>query len=128
MTILALGGRGNPTPELMRHQLHAIANAENRGTHLPECATHHRCFWVVDTSRPAGKNDSAGIETANSLHRQLVRVDLTVDMALSDAPRDELRVLRAEVEDDHYFAWAFRAHRRYSPPVMMFMGRLELQA
>ena len=36
MAILALGRLGHPTAELMGHQLHTIADAENRGLYLKE--------------------------------------------------------------------------------------------
>ena len=40
-----------------------------------------------------------GVERADLLERHRARMNLAIDALLADATRDELRVLRAEIED-----------------------------
>ena len=53
----------------------------------------------VTLSRAAGENDPGGRELADERVGDVERMDLAVDVELAHAARDELRVLRAEVED-----------------------------
>src|SRR2546430_10304133 len=59
MAILALSRRGHPTAELMCHQLHTIAYAENRGLYLKELSADRRGFWLVHTGWPSRKDNAA---------------------------------------------------------------------
>src|SRR6185295_1672821 len=49
---------------------------------------------------PAGEDDASGGARLEGSDRRRRRHDLRVDLQLAQAPRDQLRVLRAEVEDD----------------------------
>ena len=48
---------------------------------------------------PAREDDALRRELAHEVVADVVRMDLAVDVRLAQAARDELRVLRAEVED-----------------------------
>ena len=52
MAILALGRLGHPTAELMGHQLHTIADAENRGLYLKELSADRRGFGYTLAGPP----------------------------------------------------------------------------
>ena len=53
----------------------------------------------VDGGRPSGKDDAARRELADEPVGDVVGMELAVDVLLADPARDQLRVLRAEVED-----------------------------
>ena len=69
----------------------------------------------VDARRAAGENDRARPHGADLLEGERAGVDLAVDALLADAPRDELGVLRAEVEDEDEFADGRHARSDYQP-------------
>ncbi len=87
-------------PERQRRQLHAVADAEDRDAQLVDLGRDARRVRVVAGRRPAREDDPARRELADARHRQVERVDLGVDVLLAHPARDELRVLRAEVEDE----------------------------
>src|SRR5215475_1528222 len=102
MAILSLSRRGHPTAELMGHQLHTIAYAEDRSLYLKELSADRRGFWLVNAGRPPRKDNAARIEAAQRRLRQVIWVNLAVDMALPDAPCNELGILRTKIEDDDH--------------------------
>ncbi len=53
---------------------------------------------LVDRRRPARQDDAGGTHLAELGDRDVVRDDLGVDVTLADPPRDQLRVLRPEVD------------------------------
>ena len=55
---------------------------------------------LVDGCRAPGQDQSGGIATCDLVNADRVRDDLRIDVTLADAPSDELRVLRPEVEDE----------------------------
>jgi hypothetical protein len=54
----------------------------------------------VDAGRAAGEDDRRGLAGDDLLGRDVGGDDLGVDAGLADPPRDELGVLRAEVDDE----------------------------
>ena len=71
---------------------------------LEELGADPRRVRVVARRRAAREDDPARRQLADLLERQVERVDLGVDVLLAHAARDELRVLRAEVEDEDQVA------------------------
>ena len=55
----------------------------------------------VDGRRPAAQDERVRIAGAHRLGRDRVADELGVDAALAHAPRDQLRVLPAEVDDEN---------------------------
>src|SRR5207253_5737379 len=55
--------------------------------------------WGIDASWPARKDETLGLERGDAFGRRVVRDELAIDVVLAHAPRDELGVLRAEVDD-----------------------------
>src|SRR5262249_6412326 len=86
-------------PEQMRDELHPVADAEDRHAKFEDALVHHGRAFLVDAGGPAREDDGARILGPHLLERGVARVDLAVDLALPYAARDELRGLRAEVED-----------------------------
>ncbi len=54
----------------------------------------------VDAGRAAGEDDARGAQTFQHAGRGVEADDFRVDVQLPHAPRDDLRVLRAEIEDE----------------------------
>ncbi len=87
--------------EMLRHQLHAVADAERRHAELEHSGVDVRCAVGVHRCRPAGEDQRRRIASRHLAGREPVRDELRVDARLSDATRDELAVLAAEVEHEH---------------------------
>jgi hypothetical protein len=87
--------------ELLRHGLHAVADAEHRRAELedrPGCA-HGR--FLVRGHVAAGENDAGGAELAHEAVADVTGMNLAIHACLAHAARDELGVLGAEVEDQN---------------------------
>ncbi len=89
-------------PEHVGHQLHAVADAEHRHARARSTAAvaarrarpRDTLFGPPDRMMPTGRR------RGNLCRRRVERQNLGVDGQLAQPARDELRVLRAEVEDD----------------------------
>ena len=57
-------------------------------------------LFLVHALGPAAQDDAGGGQVPDLLEGDRAGVDFTVDLALAYPPRDELGVLRAEVEDE----------------------------
>ena len=58
-----------------------------------------RGFGPVDARGPAGEDDPGRLELFELLGAGLKREDLGVDLAFAHTTRDDLRILRSEIED-----------------------------
>ena len=86
--------------ELLRHGLHAIADAEHRHAELEHGRGRaRRAAYSITDCGPAGEDDAAGAEGSHLGVADVPGMDLAVDPELANAARDELGVLRAEIED-----------------------------
>ena len=98
--VLADVGLGDLAAEMQRHLLDAVAEAQDRDAELEDSGVHVRRALGVHARRAAGEDDRRGCAARDLLGGDVERHDLRVDAGLADATRDELRVLRAEVEDE----------------------------
>jgi hypothetical protein len=85
--------------ELLRHRLHAVADAQHRHAELEHSHGRLRRFGVDDGLRSTRQHDAAWPERAHVRVAHVPRMDLAIDARLAHATRDELCVLRAEIED-----------------------------
>ena len=85
--------------ELLRHGLHAVADAEHRHAELEHGLRRARRLLVGDGLGAAGEDDAARLPLADVVVGDVPGQDLAVHAELAHAARDELGVLRAEVED-----------------------------
>jgi hypothetical protein len=97
--------------ELHRHGLHAVADAEHRHAERPDHIGRPRGSSLGDRLRPAGQDDSLGSKGTQRGGVHVPGVDLAVDAELAHAPGDQLRVLRAEVEDQDAVGVDIGGHR-----------------
>ena len=83
-----------------RNELHSVTNAKYRGD-VEHGNVRERSPVGVDRIRTAAKNDSVGLPLSNPFYRARRRMNLRVDSRLPDTPRDELSVLRPEVQYEY---------------------------
>src|SRR5258706_15945808 len=95
--------------ELRRHGLHAVADPEHRNPELEDRVRRLRRGIFIYRGGAAGENDAAGGQAADKFLVYVEGMQPPVDLRFPDAARDQLRILRAEVEDEdlvvHYSTW-----------------------
>src|SRR6266571_3257047 len=95
--------------ELGRHGLHAVADPEHRNSELEDGVGGLGRRVIVNGRGAPGEDDAARGEAADEFLVDVEGMQLAVDPRLPDAARDQLRVLRAEVENEdlvvHYSTW-----------------------
>ena len=99
MTELAVRRPRQRAAQDLRHELHAVADAEHRHAHLEQRVVAVRRAGLVDAHRPAREDEPGRLPAGNLGGRRAERDDLGVHVQLAQPPRDELGVLRSEVED-----------------------------
>ena len=81
------------------HQLQAVAYPQDRPAGLEYGRIGMGRVFPVHAGRAARQDDAGDVAFRQFGGRRIVGQHLAVDVALPNAPRDELRVLRAEIED-----------------------------
>ena len=99
MPVFPLVARRYLAAKLMRQQLHAVANAENRPAALEYKAWNLRRSVAIHARGAAGKNEALGIKRLHPLCRDVMRQQLAVDVMLPHPPSNKLTVLRSKVQD-----------------------------
>jgi len=94
-----LRGRLDTAAEHVRHELHAVADAEHRNTEVEDAILAPWRTLVTNTRWAARQNQPSRTARGQFAEGRLEREDLRVDLELAQAPGDELRVLGAEIED-----------------------------
>src|SRR5207248_3739245 len=84
------------------HQLRPVADAEHGYPQVVERRIRRRSAGVVDARWAAAEDDAGRAPGGYRSSWRVVRQQLAVDAALADAPRDQLAVLGAEVENDYF--------------------------
>src|SRR5690606_13079228 len=96
------------------HHLEAVADAEGRHAEVEDAGVQRRRTVLVDGRGPAGEDERDRVLGCDLGGRDRVRHDLAVHARLSYAACDELRVLRAEVDDERGSLDGVCAHRASS--------------
>ena len=99
-SVLADVGLGNVAAQVQRHLLDAVAETQDGDAQLEDGRIHVRRALGVHARRTAREDHRRRRAARDLLGRDVERHDLRVDPGLADATRDELRVLRPEVEDE----------------------------
>src|ERR1700730_9366108 len=87
--------------QLRRHRLLAIADAEDWHSGGEECVWHARRILVMHGGRAARKDHRFRRQLRERLFGVLDGCDLAIDARLANAPRDQLRQLRPEIDDQN---------------------------
>jgi len=103
--------------ELRGHRLHPVADPEHRHAERPHSVRRPRRVAFGHAVRAARQDDSLRRKGAHERVVDVERVDLAIDVRLAQAARDQLRVLRAEIEDQNpRMRWRCHRLRRRQPP------------
>src|ERR1700720_115359 len=96
--ILTALGRFHLSTQVMGEPLHSVADAQHRDAQRQNGGVAFRSFGVVDRTRSARKHNARGFEPANFIERSGARQHGRKNLLFADAPRNQLRVLAAEIE------------------------------
>ena len=86
--------------QLLAQGLLAVADGENRNAAFEDFRRRARAPGFGNRRRPAGQNHRFWLQPRERFARFRERVDFAIDARLAHAPRDQLRDLRAEVDDE----------------------------
>ena len=100
VSVFALRGWMNFASESVDNELQAIADAEDGNAEVEDFLVGMRRAIVVDGGWSARQNNADGRVTANFIELDVEGKDYREDLIFADAARDELRILRAEVENN----------------------------
>ena len=87
--------------ELGRHGHLAVADAEHGHAGLEDRLRRARRAFLVHRVRPAGQDHRLRLHLKKCRFRLLERHDFGIDALLAHAPRDQLRDLAAEIDDQN---------------------------
>ena len=83
-----MAGTRERAAEHVRHQLHAVADAERRHAEVEHGAIDVRRAFLVDAARPAGQDDADRVLGLNRGDGRVERQDLAIDGELTQPSRD----------------------------------------
>ena len=86
--------------ELLAQGLLAVADGEDRNSAFEDFHGRARAARLRNRRRPAGQDHRLGLQPRERFARLRERVDFAIDARLAHAPRDQLRDLRTEVDDE----------------------------
>jgi hypothetical protein len=86
--------------ELLRHGLHAVADAEHGNFRIPDGLRCEGGIFLQHRLGAAGEDDAFRIERGHISVADIPGMYFAVNAELANTARDELRVLRAKVEDE----------------------------
>ena len=103
LRLAELGDAGSldPAAEILRHQLHPVTDAERRHAEPVQRRVDPRRAVRIHGCRAAAQHERERVPGPNLVRGNAVADELGVDTALTDAASDQLRVLTAEVDDQH---------------------------
>jgi hypothetical protein len=81
-------------------EVQAIADAEDRQAQFQQARVGGGGVRVVNRRRPATEDQAEGLERLNLGDRRGAGQHDGENILLADAPRNQLRILRTEIEDD----------------------------
>ena len=101
LAILALGRRTDFAAQMVHDEMESIADAKDRNAQRQHARIRFGRIGIVNRRRTAGKNHADGLVGLNVSQRRRTGQHHGKDILFADAPRDELRILRPEIEDDN---------------------------
>ncbi len=100
MTVLALRRRAHLAAQVMHDEVQPVANAERRHAHRQHARVGIRRVGIVHRRRPARKNQADRLVGFDFAQRRSAGQHHGKNILLADAARNQLRILRSEIEDD----------------------------
>src|SRR5439155_21944705 len=99
--VLAPSGEDDLAPEMMRHLHQSITNSEHRNAYRKDFRINLGRAFVVNAGRATGKNDSIWIKIFDLSGGKIERNYFGIDLKLANAARNDLGVLRSEIENEN---------------------------
>jgi hypothetical protein len=87
------------TAKLLRDGLHAVTDAENRHPEIEQRRGHFRLFAIERRLGTTRQDKSARAKAFDMRDLGVPRVDFAVNAGLAHAARDQLGILRPEIQD-----------------------------
>ena len=109
--VLARAGLRDLAAEIARDELRAVTDAEQRNARVVDRGIDRRRAVDVHRRGTAREDDRLRLAREHLRDRHRPRHDLAVHVRLAHAPRDQLRVLRPEVDDENEIMLISLAHR-----------------
>ena len=100
-TVLTSIRRPHAPTELLRHQLHAVADAEDWNPRTPEPRIWLWARVVIDRIRTAAQDDAGRLPRQDLRQRSVEREKRGINVHLAHATRDQLRKLAPEIQDEN---------------------------
>ena len=94
-----MGAARDVAAEHLAHELDAVANAEHGETHLENARVRMRRTLRLHAIRTAREDDANDAVGAKGFGGDAEGIDAGVDVALTNAARDDLGQLRTEIEN-----------------------------
>ena len=101
ITEFTLVSRGNFAAQVVRHKLHAVANAQNRNAQIKNTGIG-LIIGFVNGIRTAGEDNAFRVESFDFFQRHVERMQFAVNVGFAHAAGDQLGNLRAEVENKDF--------------------------
>ena len=92
------------SPKHMHHKLCPITKPQNRNPHLKKLPRVRRRIRLITTVRSSRQDNPLRIHRLNLLKLRLIRINLTVHIALPDTPRHKLVILSPKIQHNHQFS------------------------
>ena len=100
MPVLTLIRRPHLAAQGVHHELQPVTDAQHGQPQLEQARIRRRRVFVIDRPRRAGEHNAHRRVALDLVKRGRAGQHHRKDILFADAARDELRILRAEVEDD----------------------------
>ena len=110
--VLALPGLRDLAAEIARDELRAVTDAEDGNARVVDRGVDVGRAGDVHRRRATREDDRLRVAGEHLRDRHRARDDLAVDVHLAHPPRDQLRVLRPEVDDEDEVGRVVHAHGR----------------
>ena len=100
--IFATRAKLHLSAQMMRHQLHSIANTEHRDSEGKDFWVEMWCAFVVNTRGTARENKPVRFQPCDFSCRCVEANNFRIHLQLPHAAADDLRVLRTEIENENF--------------------------
>ena len=100
-SVLALFRCFDFAAQLSSHRLHAVTDTQNRAIQIKYFSISTRCIGLCDCRRAARQNDTSRLESFYLADICIKRQDFTVHVQFTDAPSNQLCVLRTEIQNQN---------------------------
>ena len=101
VAVFALGGRADLSAEMVDDEVQSVADAEGGQVELEKRGVGFRSVGIVDGRWATGEDDAERLVGFNFRDGRRAGEDDGEDVQFADTASDELRILRAEIEDNN---------------------------